>query len=32
MLADLLIDHGVGVADEQVIRIRKLDEDYFEET
>ena len=31
LLADLLIDHGVGVADEQVIRIRKLDEDYFDE-
>jgi restriction system protein len=32
MLANLMIDHGVGVSDQQVIHIRKLDEDYFEES
>jgi restriction system protein len=30
-LAQLMIDHGVGVADKQVYAIKRLDEDYFVE-
>ncbi len=29
-LADLMIDHGVGVADHKAYVVRKLDSDYFE--
>lgn len=28
-LAQLMIDHGAGVSDEEVIRIRRIDTDYF---
>ena len=28
-LAQLMIDHGAGVSDEEVIRIRRIDSDYF---
>ena len=30
-LAQLMIDHGVGVADHKEYVIKKLDSDYFEE-
>lgn len=30
-LAELMIDHNVGVAEEQVYRIKKIDSDYFED-
>lgn len=30
-LAELMIDHNVGVAEEQVYRIKKIDSDYFDE-
>ncbi len=30
-LAELMIDHGVGVSDGDVLKILKLDEDYFSE-
>jgi restriction system protein len=31
MLAELMIDHGVGVAEEKSYSVKKLDSDYFEE-
>jgi restriction system protein len=30
-LAQLLIDHRVGVADKQVYAVKRIDEDYFVE-
>jgi restriction system protein len=30
-LAELMIDHNVGVAEEQVYRIKKIDSDYFDD-
>jgi restriction system protein len=30
-LADLMIDHGVGVAEYKVVRLKRIDEDYFVE-
>jgi restriction system protein len=30
-LANLMIDHGVGVTDVAVYSVRKIDEDYFDE-
>jgi restriction system protein len=30
-LAQLMIDHGVGVADVRTFVLRKIDEDYFAE-
>lgn len=30
-LAELMIDHNVGVAEEQVYRLKKIDSDYFDE-
>jgi restriction system protein len=31
-LAELMIEHGVGVAEEHAYRIKKIDSDYFEES
>jgi restriction system protein len=31
-LADLMIDHGVGVSDVVVYPVKRVDEDYFEES
>jgi restriction system protein len=31
-LAELMIDHNIGVAEEQVYRLKRLDGDYFEAT
>ena len=30
-LANLMIDHGVGVADVAIYAVKRIDEDYFEE-
>jgi len=30
-LAQLMLDHGVGVSVQETIRLLKIDEDYFEE-
>ena len=31
-LAELMIEHGIGVAEEHAYRVKKIDSDYFEET
>jgi restriction system protein len=31
-LAELMIEHGIGVAEEHAYRIKKIDSDYFDET
>jgi restriction system protein len=31
-LTNLMIDHGVGVTDVEVYAIKRIDEDYFEES
>jgi restriction system protein len=31
-LAELMIEHNIGVAEEHAYRIKKIDSDYFEET
>jgi restriction system protein len=31
-LTNLMIDHGVGVTDVEVNAIKRIDEDYFEES
>jgi len=31
-LAELMIEHGIGVAEEQPYIVKKIDSDYFEET
>lgn len=30
-LAELMIEHGIGVAEEHAYRVKKIDTDYFEE-
>jgi restriction system protein len=30
-LAELMIDHGIGVAEEHAYHVKKIDSDYFEE-
>ena len=30
-LADLMLEHNVGVKDEKVLRLKRIDEDYFSE-
>jgi restriction system protein len=30
-LAQLMIEYGVGVSDVETVRLKRLDEDYFEE-
>jgi restriction system protein len=30
-LAELMIEHNIGVAEEQAYRVKKIDTDYFEE-
>jgi restriction system protein len=31
-LAELMIEHGIGVAEEHAYSVKKIDSDYFEET
>jgi restriction system protein len=31
-LAELMIEHGIGVAEEHAYNVKKIDGDYFEET
>jgi restriction system protein len=31
-LAELMIEHNIGVAEEHAYRIKKIDSDYFEES
>ena len=30
-LADLMLEHNVGVKDEKILRLKRIDEDYFAE-
>jgi hypothetical protein len=31
-LAELMIEHGIGVAEEHAYKVKKIDSDYFEES
>lgn len=31
-LAELMIEHGIGVAEEHAYSVKKIDSDYFEES